>query len=74
MDSEGWIWRSQGARTAVAGMMLAIVIVANPAARGWASGAMVSVDPLEAMILGATSAGVTDVCVQDVENLHGVSA
>ena len=71
MDVEGRTRRSDWARRAGAGMVLAGVIVTTLAARGWASGAAVSVDPPEAVILGTTGAGETDVRVQEVEDLYG---
>ena len=71
MDGEGRTRRSEGARRAGVGLVLAGVIVATLAARGWASGATVCVYPPEAVILGTASASVTDVRVQEVENLYG---
>jgi hypothetical protein len=71
MDGERRTRRSDGAIRAAGGMVLAGVIVATLAARGWASGATVSVDPPEAVILGTTGAGETDVRIQEVENLYG---
>ncbi len=71
MDSKRWVQLSKRARPVVAGTVLAAVIVASLSARGWASGATVSVDPPEAVILGSGSVGVTDLRVAEVENLYG---